>query len=255
MIKSLLSDLALCNDENLRWNLPRPELRNQNFIVNGIVLSGRLTNSSIGIALHQQANLIVLVEEFNRSQLPDDDIFEILYKNNIFILSLNYTDFFNRKNGQKLVAHIFGGAQGPTSKWVSAEIQDQLTIFYELKVKLSTVLDRFPRSLLWIPQRMKINNSEIFIQKVSIALNPSSRTIFRDQPHMIISSQINQQVLNISWKKDIIYSWINIDDLLNEISRELTYIVSSYLPRMRITFATVNPKEFSRFHEINKIIK
>lgn len=203
-VYNLLSDLKICKSEAISWDLPRPMKKNQRVIISGIVLSGKLTNSSVGLAIREQANLIIILTKFNPINLIEDDIFELLYQNHLFIISLNLTEFNIQTNGLKLITHILGGAQSKASFWVSEMDTFSLNIFFEPKLPLKLVMNRFENSFYWIPQRLRIDNFEINLQKIILTFEIPNYDLFKEEPNLVISTKINDEFIAMSWKKDII---------------------------------------------------
>lgn len=240
-----LQFLVAKSKEGFGWQLHRSDKRNLHLNIQGIIMSGKLTNASIGLALSKQVNVILTISPLSYRELThsSDDIMDILYKNDLFVFSLGYNWIFQSIYGRKILTKILGGIN--SHQIVSGVNLPHIYIDLNPYSTLSSVLTRLHGVGLWIPPRYSSDFENIKIQNILIVDGKIDFNNFLlDEVGFLVTTRLHSDLVSYCWKKKIILAWIHKDQLLNEIARDFAFYIAQHILPIEITFSSM------RYHHV-----
>ncbi|MCY3411431.1 MAG: hypothetical protein INQ03_07340 [Candidatus Heimdallarchaeota archaeon] len=204
-----------CESE-ICWLLSRPAEKNMNYKIDNIVIIASIDNYSIGYAIDSRANTLLVLDDNIKSYLMEQ-LYEILYKHNMYIAKLRLDWLYNSRLGSLILSNIFNSDD--TLFWISDRF---IQMGYSKSLPLITLMERFPKALLWLPPKVdtaKFKLENILLLKECI----TDQEIIELAPQIIIYGEIRQDLINLCMNKQILLIWIDQTTLLNEVARELYY--------------------------------
>ncbi len=225
------------------WQLNRSHKRNQNFPIRGIAITGKLTNSSIGIAISKNLNLILTVDPiaFKKIEYANNEMIEILYKNEIFVFSLGFNWIFDSILGRKILSKVLGASKSQI--WLSNIPIPHSFIGLPQFMNLSSVVTRLEGHIVWLPPKVAQNPKEAKVESILIFNdNIKLKYLLENTTSMIITSTLNSSLVNFCWKNEVILSWVHRDQLLNEICRDFAFYIGNHITPVKTCFSPIHVK-------------
>lgn len=217
------------------WELKRSAIRNFETNVHHIIFCGYLTNKSIGIALSQKINHIIAINKFNNDNflsLSENGI-ELMYKNDIFLITLGVNWIFNTTFGMKMVNKIITNADA--SLWKSSFSVAHVFIGLEDPLSLNLIFARLRNSVLYLPPKLEIETSSV--NNILLISKEIDKKDIIDLPEVIITFELTSSIIRWCYTHGIVLVFINADVFYSEIARDMSYIVSK-TTNIQTTFQT-----------------
>ena len=152
----------------------------------------------------------------------NDDGIELLYKNDIFLISLGTNWIFNTKFGKKMVNMIISNTNA--SLWNSSLSVDHVFIGLEEPLPLNLIFARLRNSILYLPA--KFENMISLVTNILLITKEFNKNELIDLPEVIITFELSSSIIRWCYTKGIVLVFINADVLYSEIARDLSYFVS-----------------------------
>lgn len=243
-----IADNLGIQSEESGWQLKRGISKNKKVKISGVVVSGRLTNIAIGIAISNTSNLIVILNELKNE--PEEFIsktLEILYKNDIYVYSLGINWIFNSIIGKKILLEIFNGNK--FSVWSEKLEVNNLLISFSYIVNLDSILQRFNERLIWRPKKSEEKIETVFYLDRLCDFDD----IVRLKPNVLICHEMNSDIIDLCASVNIIFIWIHKDVILNEVTRELTHHLSRNQKFTNIKFSGLKVRKLCKNNGLDGI--
>jgi len=209
----------------LVWRLLRTDQANTEFLSTGVTIAAILTNQIVGEALSHGHNTIItssrsLAFETNPKLT---ELAEILYQQSIYVLEWNFSWLWKTKEGLHLLSKVLHA----DSRFHFRQCMPNMVLSFQQKVPLTSILDRFSSRHLLSARKMK--PSSMKVKKLLLILNWENidHTLQNYQSEdikIILTPQLpSRPLIWMSMNYHVV--WINEIELLNEISRELYYVL------------------------------
>lgn len=227
--------LAGTHDHVAGWQLKRSTTRNQNFKVSGSLVTGRLTNKSVGKCLEKSYNLIISFEELSYYEIGPKlvDTIEILYQNNIFLFAFGKNWIFENTNGNSLLANILFSELGNASH-LNIRSSHVLISYRELKT-FRDILTRFRQPIVWNNRNMEYIENLLVTQNIEMS---DLHEINDQRVDTIMTCTIDSNLIRLCNEFQINLVWINFDEIINEMARDFVYYIKKEI-RMNIEYCSI----------------
>lgn len=232
----LLSEIS---DNRHRWEIKRSERNNKNSSVTDLIICGRITNSTIGTAISNSVNHIVSIARFqsNEQQFLIDDIFELLYKNDIYVISIGVKWLFATSLGKKMINIILNNTD--SSIWSISIGVENVFIGLKSNLKLEDLFSRLRNCVYYFPAKLEDKRNSI---SSILVIKSSFETLrLKEFPDLILAMELTPSLITFCYHKKIILVFVHSDILYFEIARDLSHLLMSTL---KVSTTLSNPLQY-----------
>lgn len=206
------------------WQIPRTQLQNENFHITGLVITAYLNNTSIGEVLKYDLNLILTIHPIEGDNMIE--FYDVIYKNDIFVFCLGENWIYNSDVGTEYLLNTFNLVN--YVKWIEYQIKPIIFINLNNGILLDQILQRFKNIVLYYPlknpSRSEKITTSLFIITEEIEIHQIPNNI-----SLIFTMKLTQNLRNYCMKNGIYLILLDNNQVLNEITRDLSYSISSFL--------------------------
>lgn len=231
--------LSKISDNNHRWEIKRSERSNKYSSVADLIICGRITNSTIGTAISNRVNHIVSIARFQSSeqQFIIDDIFELLYKNDIYVISLGVKWLFATSLGKKMINIILNNTD--SAIWsINIGIEN---VFIGLKTNLKVVdlFSRLRNCVYYFPAQL--GDKRDSISSILVVKSSFETLKLKEFPDLILTMELTPTLITFCYHKKIILVFVHSDVFYFEIARDLSHLLMSTL---KVSTTLGNPLQY-----------
>lgn len=222
------------------WMVKRSHERNDKIKISGVILTGFLDNSVIGLALREKLNVIITISPNSDIEIENNDLSETIYKNDLFVYSIGDQWLYNLKIGNSIIGRIFNCENA--AFWNENLSFNNYYISFNNYMNFHWIISRFQKVIKWVHPHVLPNLEDTNISNMLI-VDKVINTLELEKPHpsIIVAGEISSELINYCMKFKIILVWINKQSLYNEIIRELLYEFKVQLPRLKMILSLNKP--------------
>ncbi|MCE7735769.1 MAG: hypothetical protein GPJ54_12880 [Candidatus Heimdallarchaeota archaeon] len=223
-LEHLLSEIS---DNRHRWEIKRSERSNKFSSVANLIICGRITNSTIGAAISNNVNHIVSIDRFQSTeqQFIVDDIFELLYKNDIYVISLGVGWLFATSLGKKMINIVLNNTD--SSIWSANIGVENIFIGLKINLKIDDIFSRLRNCVYYFPA--KLGDKQISISSILVIESSFETLNLEELPDLILTMELTSSLITFCYHKKIILVFVHSDVLYFEIARDLSHLLMSAL--------------------------
>ncbi len=192
--------------------------------ITGIIFTGHLTNSVVGVAIQKNCNLIIATE----SNFENGDvlrkyggILEQCFRHGIYIYSITDTLAVSQSIHAQILKRVFDHS---SFLLVQNNEKSPLSLFFDEKVHLKSLVQRFNEGSLYFPFGHSFETTEISITWLVLDCETVEKQ--HNRPDLIISVRLDPPLLDYCKRNKIPLLWIQRQSWLNEVTREIQYLFS-----------------------------
>lgn len=220
----LLSDISK-NKQN--WEIKRSENKNHETSISNLILCGRITNSTVGTAISKNISHIISISRFKSRDLQFmvDDVLEILYKNDIFVISLGDEWLFRTSLGKKMITVLLNNTN--SSIWSTNIGTENIFVGFNSNLQLTALFARLRNCVYYFPA--KLEETVTSISTILIIKSSFETTRLHDLPDLVLTMELTPSLITYCYHKKIILVFVHSDVFYFEIARDLSRLLMTSL--------------------------
>ena len=227
LFRSLDDLLSEITHNKHAWEIKRALSKNQDTLIYHLIMCGRITNSIIGKAISNNISHIVTVSRFRskEQQFIVDDFFELLYKNDIFVISLGDDWLFRTALGKKMVTIILNNTN--SSLWNTNIGVENIFIGLKTNLEVAGLFSRLRNCVYYFPAKLEKTKTSI---STILVIKASFDTLtLKEFPDLILTMELTPSLITFCYHMKIILVFVHSDVFYFEIARDLSYLLVSSL--------------------------